>query len=193
MIGMQQRVLRMEKKSVQRGFTLLEMVVSLAIIAVVAVVLSQVFIATLRTNVKTEILKDTKQSGEFALESMVRMIQNAKSVASACVSTGTVAKSVSIVNPDGETTTFGCTLVGAETRISSVSAQGTEYLTPGGVTLGGTGCSGSSLSFTCYGAAGLPGSVTISFQLAQSGASAEGFEQSNSSFQTSATMRNSAE
>lgn len=180
-------------ENMRKGFTLLEMVVSLAIIAVVAVVLSQVFIATLRTNAKTEILKDTKQSGEFALEGMVRMIQNAKSVASACASTGTVSQSVSIVNPDGETTTFGCAAVGSETRISSVSAQGTEYLTPSGVTLGGTGCAGSSLSFTCYGAAGLPGSVTISFQLAQSGAAAQNFEQSSSSFQTSATMRNSAQ
>lgn len=172
------------------GFTLLEMVVSLAIIALVALVLSQVFVATLRTNTKTELLKDVKQNGELAIESMVRMLQHAQSVTSTCSETGTSASSVTFVNPDGGTTTLGCVLDGTVTRLASTSAEGAVYLTSDDVTMGGASCLGATLRFTCFGGTGVPSSVTISFQLAQSGTPGQAFESSSESFQTTATMRN---
>lgn len=175
------------------GFTLLEMVVSIAIVALVAVVLSQIFLVTLRTNAKTEISKDMKQNGELALESMVRMIQRAKAITSTCVSTGTTSQSLQITNDDNGVTTLECLVDGNAVRLASSSANGTEYLTSDNVTLGGTTCGESTLSFVCYGAAGLPASVTISFQLSKAGMSAQSFEQSSESFQTTATMRNTTE
>ncbi len=175
------------------GFTLLELVVSIAIVAVISVVLSQVFLVTLRTNSKTEIAKDMKQNGDLALESMVRMIQKAKSVSSTCAASGTVAQSVTIINPDDGQTTYECVLDGETTRLASTSAQGTEYLTANNVTMGGTSCAESTLSLTCFGGAGVPASVTIAFELSQTGLSAQSFEQSSEAFQTTATMRNSGE
>lgn len=187
----------MKKKAIflrsnKKGFTLLEMVVSISIVALVAVVLSQIFIVTLRTNAKTEISKDMKQNGELALESMVRMIQRAKSIATTCASSGTTVQSLTIVNNDDGETTYGCVADGTAMRLASSSASATKYLTSSNVTLGGTTCSESTLEFVCYGAAGLPGSVTISFQLSHSGMSFVSFEQSSESFQTTATMRNNA-
>lgn len=175
------------------GFTLLELVVSIGIVAVVAVVLSQVFLVTLRTNSKTEIAKDMKQNGDLALESMVRMIQKAKQVTSTCAASGTTAQSVTILNPDDGETTYECVLDGETTRLASTSAQGTEYLTASNVTMGGAACSDSTLSLTCFGGTGLPSSITISFELSQTGLTAQSFEQSSESFQTTATMRNSGE
>lgn len=177
----------------QDGFTLLELVVSVAIVALISVVLSQVFLVTLRTNAKTEISKDMKQNGDLALESMVRMIQKAQRVTSTCAGTGTVSQSITITNEDGGQTTYECVLDGASTRLASTSAQGAEYLTSSNVTMGGSQCSFSSLSFTCAGGAGVPASVTIAFQLSQSGMSDTAFEQANESFQTTATVRNSSE
>lgn len=177
----------------QDGFTLLEMVVSIAIVAVVAVVLSQIFLVTLRTNAKTEISKDMKQNGELALESMVRLIQRAVRVTSTCDSTGTSSQSLTIINADGGETTFGCAVDGNSVRLASSSASGTKYLTSNNVTLGGTTCPTSTLSFVCFGSSGLPASVTISFELSQSGMSTQSFEQSSESFQTTATMRNNME
>lgn len=177
----------------REGFTLLEMVVSLAIIALVSLVLSQVFISTLRTNTKTEILKDMKQNGELALESMVRMIQNSKGITSTCQSAGSVANSLTIINEDDGETTFSCLLDNGVTRLASTSAEGDIYLTSNNVTMGGTSCAGSTLEFTCYGGAGIPGSVMITFQLAQSGTSDQAFDDSSESFQTTATMRNVAD
>ncbi len=177
----------------QEGFTLLEMVVSLAIIAIVSLVLSQVFISTLRTNTKTEILKDMKQNGDLALETMVRMIQNAKSVSTTCNVAGTSSSAVTIVNEDSGETTFTCLLDGTVTRLASTSAEGNIYLTSDNVTLGGATCAASTLLFTCFGSAGVPSSITVSFQLAQSGTAAQAFESSSESFQTTATMRNISE
>ncbi len=175
------------------GFTILELVVSVAIVALVAVVLSQIFLVTLRTNAKTEISKDMKQNGELALESMVRMIQRAKSISSTCISTGTSSQSIQVVNSDNGVTTLGCLVDGNASRLASSSANGIEYLTSDNVTLGGTSCAESSLAFVCYGAAGLPASVTISFQLSKAGMSVQSFEQSSEFFQTTATMRNTTE
>lgn len=166
------------------GFTLLEMIVSMAIIALVSVVLSQVFIATIRTNTKTELLKDMKQNGELALETMTRMIQNAKSVA--CV----LDESVTIVNSDTGQTTFTCVLDGTTTRLASVSAEGTQYLTSSNASLGGSSCAGSTLAFSCTGGIGVPATVTITFQLSQTGAGIAAFEQASESFQTSVGTRN---
>lgn len=176
-----------------RGFTLLEMVVSLGIIAVVSVLLSQVFITSLRSSTKTEIRKDVKQNGDHALESMVRMIQNAQEVSSACSSTGTASSTAVVIGHDGGETTLGCSFDGTSTRIASTSASGTSYLTTNDVSLGGSSCTGSSLIFTCAGGAGIPTSITIAFDLAQSGVPAQAFEQSSESFQTTTTMRNVVE
>lgn len=182
-----------QRKIREAGFTLLELIVSVTIVALVAVVLSQVFLVTLRTNAKTEISKDMKQNGDLALESMVRMIQSAKKVTSTCDSAGTVSQSLTIINDDEGQTTYECSLDGTATRLASTSASGIEYLTSSNVTMGGTLCSASSLSFTCSGGAGVPSSVTISFDLSQSGMSDTAFEQTSESFQTTATMRNSSE
>lgn len=176
----------------QSGFTLLEMVVSLAIVAVISTVLSQVFIVTLRTNTKTEIVKDIKQTGEMSLETMARLIQNAKSVITTCDYTGTANQSIVLINPDDGQTTLGCVLDGSITRLASTSAQGVQYLTTPNVTMGGLSCATSSLAFVCKGGTGVASSVTISFQLAQSGVSQGVFEQSSEMFQTTAGMRNIA-
>lgn len=169
------------------------MVVSIAILAIISVVLSQVFITTVRTNTKTELLKDIKQSGDFAMETMVRMIQNAREVTSSCSISGTALTSVSLINEDFGETSFSCLYDGTSTRIASVSANGTAYLSSDNVTLGGSSCGESTLAFTCYGSAGIPTSITISFTLAQGGVAAHAFEQTSESFQTSATMRNVVE
>lgn len=166
------------------GFTLLELLISVAIIALLSVVMSQVFISTIRTNTKTEILKEVKQNGDLALESMVRMIQNAEMI------TCDTPQSLSIVNPDSNTTTLACVADGEAMRLASASASTTVYLSSKLVTLGGSSCGTSTLTFTCAGGTGVRTSVMISFRLAQTGAPGDQFETASESFQTSAAMRN---
>lgn len=175
------------------GFTLLEMVVTVGIVALVAIVVSQIFLSTIRTNVKTEISKDMKQNGVLALESIVRMVQRAQSITSPCVAEGTTSQSLTIVGEDSGVTTLECLEDGNAMRLASSSANGVQYLTSEHVTLGGDSCEQSTLTFVCYGSTGVPGSVMMSFQLSKAGISDASFEQSSELFQTTATMRNSSE
>jgi prepilin-type N-terminal cleavage/methylation domain-containing protein len=166
------------------GFTLLEMLVSIVIIALLSIVLSQVFISTLRSNAKTEVLKEVKQSGDTAIDTLTRMVQNAQSV------TCTTNQSVAIVNPDGDTSTIACAQVSGNTRLASSSSTMTEYLSSASVSLGGTDCASSTLHFTCATVSGLPTNVAVSFTLSQAGTVGDQFEKASESFQTSVSMRN---
>lgn len=174
-----------------KGFTLLELLISVSAIALISVVLGQTFSTTLRTNTKTEILKEVKQNGDLVQETMVRMIQNAQSLSSGCDTTGVTSQSITIVNTDGNSTTLVCMDDTSIMRIASVSGSGiVEYLTSDSVTLGGATCGASSLLFVCKGGVGIPSSVTISFILSQPGTPVDQFETSSAIFQTSVTTRN---
>lgn len=165
------------------GFSLLEMVISIAILAMVSIVFSQVFISTLRSNTKTELLKEVKQNGDLSMATMVRMVQNAESAT--CPDTQTLT----LVNPDGGTTTFACGMDGATTRLASESGITTEFVSSGEVTLGGSSCPTSSLAFACTEAPGAPTIVRITFSLAQKGTGVSEFEKASESFTDTVSMR----
>src|SRR5574341_1852665 len=131
------------------GFTLLEVLVAIGIMALVGTLIAQVFFTTTRSNTKVEITKDVKQSGDFAVEVMSRIIRNAVSITTVCAESGTTTSTITVTNLDERETTFGCLLDGTVTRIASTSGTRTDYLTPTNVTLGGANCGTSSLSFVC--------------------------------------------
>lgn len=170
------------------GFTLLELLVSVTILGVIGTLVAQAFFTVFRINSKTEILQSVKQSGERTLLTMTRIIQNAQEV-SICPSDGVPLDSLAIVNSDGGTTTFGCVLDGAVTRIASISATN-EFLTDSHVTIGGDACAASSLAFECTTQSGEPSLVTISFSLAQIGTPVDQFETASEDFQSSVIIRN---
>lgn len=172
----------------RRGFTLLEMLISATIVSLVGGILAQTFFTMTRTNTKTERIKDVKQSGEFALEVMERMIRNARDVTSAC--TGIPSDTISIRNADGGSTSFTCVLDNGTPRIASRSGTIVDFLSSSSVTLGGSGCAASSFSITCTTSGGRPGSIRIAFQLSQLGTPADQFERSSVSFGTTLQLRN---
>jgi prepilin-type N-terminal cleavage/methylation domain-containing protein len=168
------------------GFTFIEILVATGVIALISGVSAQVFLAASRNAVKSDLIRNIKQNGEYSLESMSRMIQSAKSI-SAC--TGAPSGSFAIKNADDGVTTFGCVLDGTVTRIASGSAIGTAYLTTAGLTLGGATCAQSSLTFLCTPNAGLPSRVRINFSLSQIGNPVKNYEKATVPFQTTVTMR----
>lgn len=174
----------MTKKNTNAGFSLLEMVVALAIISGISVVLSQVFLTTVRTNTKTEVIKDLKQNGDVALEAITRAVQSAKSIT--CDS----ATSLTVVNADATTNTFACVSNGSQTRLSKTDATGLTYLTADSVTMGGADCDTTTFTVTCTDISGSPGAVAVKFSLAANGLSSSAFEQASQTFETSITMRN---
>lgn len=172
-----------------RGFTFLELLVTMALIVGISVVLTQVFFTTTRSTTKTEVFKEVKQSGDFAMQTMERMIRSASSVTSTCSDSGSTMTSLTIVNPDNDVTTFTCALDGSIAKIASVSAAETFYLTSDSVTVGGSSCSTSTLSFICTKVSNEASKVRIEYTLSQKNSSGDQFEKATSTFQSTVTLR----
>ncbi len=79
----------------ERGFTLIEMLVVMAITAVTGVILVMIFTNTLRGSNKSQILSAIKQNGQSVLENMDKTIRNADNVV--CPSTNIQYKSLVVV------------------------------------------------------------------------------------------------
>ena len=175
----------------KNGFTLIELLVAMAIISGLGIVIAQAFFTTTRSNTKVERLTDVKQNGEYALAVMDRLIRNARSISAVCSSDGTVqTSSAAVISSDGYETTFACALDGSVTRIASVSAFGTQYLTSSSVTLGGASCDADSLVFYCTSIADVANNLRVTFQLSQKGTPTDQFEKASTQFQTSIGLRN---
>lgn len=171
----------MTAQTKMRGFSLIEIIISVGVLAVVGTLLSHVFFTTTRTATKTDRVNDIKENGEFAIEIMTRLIRNAKSIDSSNC-TGSSTNTLLINNPEGTITTFSC----PNNRIASESVSLTEYLTNENVS---ADC--STLLFTCLSQPGAPPTVNISFSLDQVGPTPiDQFERARRSFQTSVTLRN---
>jgi prepilin-type N-terminal cleavage/methylation domain-containing protein len=179
-----------QTKTIRRnGFSLVEIIVSTGIIAIISITVAQAMFTSLRSNTKTELLKDIKQNGDFAMDVMTRLIQNARGITSPCTPAGATGPTLSIINTDGLLTSFGCSIDGAVFRIASVSGVQTDYLTSNNLTITGVNCAASSLTFTCTSVVDAPSRVQITFTLAQRGTPFEQYEQSSATFQTSVNER----
>lgn len=184
----------------ESGFTLLESLVAIGVVATVGILITQVFFATTRSNTKTELLKNVKQNGEYSIDLMTRLIRNSHEVVPAdCSSTGLTQKYIDIKNPDGNITQFGCLYYNdavnpAVTRIASVSATAgsTAYISSSDVTLGGASCAdaANSLQFTCTSYPDEPSIVTIQFRFSHRGVPVDQFEKGSILFKTSVSPRN---
>ena len=175
------------------GFTLIETLISIGIIAGVGVLIAQVFFSTTRVNTKTELLKDVKQNGQYAMEVMSRMIRNSINIESTCATDGTTSTSLNVKNPNGNVTTLGCSLDNGAMRIASTSATNAtpEYLTSSNVTLGGSACDDEAmtLSFLCSSYVDQAPEVTVSFSMSQKGTPPDQFEKASVLFKTTVSPR----
>lgn len=154
-----------------RGFTLIEMLVAVAILGTVGLVSSRIFFTALRGASKSDVIREVKQNGDYALTVMERMIRNAVDITSVCP---TIANSLTIKNLDGNSTTFS--LAGGQISSNSASLTNNKVIVSG-------------LSFTCLRTTGKPDVINISFSVAQTGAGAGPEEISSLNFQTTVSLR----
>lgn len=172
-----------------RGFTLLEILVSVGILAIVVPLLAQVLFTTTHVNKKNEIITNIKQDGNFALDVIGRMVRSAKSI-DVCA-----GGDLQITSPDNYTTTFTCVSDGNAARIASVSASWhpTMYLTSGNLTVsssGGSTCTDSTLVFSCAPPVGIKNQAAVTFTLGKLGVSGNAYANGSASFQSTFGMRN---
>ena len=104
----------------KRGFTLIEILVVVGILAIIVVVGTTSFFNLLKGSTKTRTANMVKQNGDYAMGVMTRMIRNAREIVldpgEECTSG---MKEIEISNPDGGFTTFSC----IDSPISSNSAS----------------------------------------------------------------------
>lgn len=141
----------------RQGFTLVELMVVVGITITVGVMVANIFAINLRTTAKNRALTEVKQSGDYALSIMERMIRNSEAVD--CPA----GDRLELSNFDGGTTAF---FIDAD-RIASESAYSglntiTGYLTSDELTA-------TDLVFVWTERTGKPDIVDISFDLAKTG------------------------
>lgn len=172
------------------GFTLVEMIVVVALLSIVGLIAVEIFFTSLRGSTKTEILKEIKQNGGYAITTMEIMIRNAQGVVSSCSG---VSGSITIENSDGNDTTFQCDWHDDVAKIASVSGATTRRLTSKNVSLAppGTppGCTASTLQFTCSSSPGKPETVAIQFTLNQRSSATRPEERASATFETTVSLR----
>jgi len=94
----------------QRGFSLVEILVFVTLIGIIGAVTTQVFIIAVRSQGKSEIAKEVKQSGDYAMSVMESMIRNASDIPDipGVDDCNYDVQELTILNQDGGSTTFDC-------------------------------------------------------------------------------------
>ncbi len=170
------------KKKKYTGFSLIELLIAVAIMLIVGTIVTSVLFVSLRTSSKSETTLLVKQNGEFALSQMTKSIRFAKQLDSpaSCV-TPVTQLSVTITSfLDGGQTTFSCSG-------STIASNGASLIDTTAVTA--SGC-----SFICsQTSSSQPPTITIQFTLNARTTSSFVETTATAPFKTSVTMRNFAQ
>lgn len=167
----------------QKGFTLVETMITITLLAVAVVLGNRLFFSVLKGTNKSDQLTLVKQNGDYALSVMSRMIRNARLIENCTSDTIEIENPDEAANPANTWTKFifdssnkyiaseSSSLLGANARITDTGVE----LTAG--------------SFTCtLGSNDEPSQVTINFTLEAPGLRPE--EKASANFQTTVEMRN---
>ncbi|MBI2029445.1 prepilin-type N-terminal cleavage/methylation domain-containing protein [Candidatus Gottesmanbacteria bacterium] len=182
----------MVKLKLKNGFTLIELLVVTGLVLVIIAVVVQLFFSALRGAAKTAITNETRQTGDYAMSVMERMIRNAQTIENIttyCDGT-TQHDKIDIVNQDSQTTTFQCPLYFSTVYIASNSATGNSQLTSSKVAVEPH----PDCNFICTKTGSGPAVVSIDFTIHQlppaAGVTLRPEEKNSIDFQTSVVVRN---
>ena len=168
----------------QSGYSFVEILVTVALLGIIVVGFSRLFMASLIGEKKARNLEEVKQNGNYALTVMAEMIRNAQSVEN-CAG---LASSLTILNQDGETTDFICDNSSGTHQIASNSAN---LIANDQIRIEDTDCN----IFNCQLGDGKPDLVKINFTLSKGVAGDPGDyagdprEYVSQNFQTSVSLR----
>ncbi|EKE05831.1 MAG: hypothetical protein ACD_19C00176G0053 [uncultured bacterium] len=142
----------MKIRYTKKGFSLIEMMITISIFAVIGVLVTSSMALTLRSSKKSDSLVRVRESLNYSLSSLERQIRNSEKITSTCAITGTTSTSISYISIEGITTQFECKTPGALGYIASGSAS--LRLTPSDISI-------TSCSFTCTQAVNSPAIIKV--------------------------------
>lgn len=176
-----------------KGFTLIEILVVVGILAIIAVIASNIFFTTLRSSGKTKVLTKVKENGDYALSVMERLVRDSQEVVTntdnkICESGMNYIK---LKRQDGSMMEFGCLEEGtANGRIASNSARLTSSEVKVDTCVFDCSCPAAYPNCTSEGTKFYPKTVTIKFTLSQAAATVRPEEEASVNFQTTVSTRN---
>ena len=165
------------------GFTLIEILVVVGLLAVMAAIGSNMFFTTLRSSNKSKTLTTVKQNGDYALTTIERLIRDSEKV---------------IINSDGSLCVAGMNKI----KTKRLDGSEVEFTCEGEGTANGLIASNSarlissdvkldSCSFDCSSQGEFyPQIVAIDFTLSQAAVTTRPEEQASVNFRTTVTTRN---
>lgn len=171
-----------KRSNLSKGFTLIESLIALSILAVIGTVTISVLFMTLRAGKKSDVLIGLKQNGNTAISQIVKNIRYAKSLdsPSSCLTPVTVPRiTLSSVVDNGQTS-FTCTTG----SLPTIASNGASLIDTNIATV--VGC-----SFTCtQPTLNDPPTISIFFKLYSRNTTSLVEAIGSIPFQTSVTMRN---
>ncbi len=168
----------MKNKKLNKGFSLIELLTVIGVLAVIGSIVVSVITITLRGTKKTDLLEAARQNGDTALSQMVKDIRYAQSLdfPTSCVPSQTTS-SITITSLAQTQTTYACTA-------GTINANNNSLFNTSSLKV-------SSCSFVCaQPTVSDPPIITIQYTLTP--AVAGNFAETNFTlpFQSSVTMRN---
>lgn len=164
----------------QKGFTLLEILVVMSIVSVAGIIVAGILVSTLRGSSKVNIVSSVKQNGDYAVAQMARIIRSASSVnILPCGNPSPAVQSITVTQIDTSQTIFDCSG-------STITSNGTSLLDTSSVQLVPSTC---QLICSQQSTADVP-VIQIKFSLMQKNSSNQPDQASTIPFQTSVILRN---
>lgn len=165
------------RRKTETGFTLVEILVVIGLLAIVVALGSNMFFTTLRGSTKSKTLTIVKQNGDYALSVMERLIRDSEKV----ILCEAGMNELKVKRLDGSEIEFTCE---GEGTADSLIASNSANLTSSEVKV-------DSCSFDCFSQGDFyPQVVSIDFTLSQAVETTRLEEQAAVNFRTTVTTRN---
>lgn len=108
----------MLRLDLNRGFSLIELLVVVTLMGIIGMITTQMFILNVKSQSKSELGKEVKQNGDYALAVIESMLRAAVDIVGSTTCNQPSAKTLTILNPDGLNTTFDC----SSSQMASISS-----------------------------------------------------------------------
>ncbi len=170
------------------GFTLVELLVAITLVGIIGVLVTQAFIIGLNAQAKSEVMKEVKQNGDYAISVIEQMVRNARDITGqSCNETSSLG--FTIENQDGYATTFACS--SENSNISSISAtlEG-EIISAVSLTTNKVTVTNCSFRIVCPTPPVSPKYVFVNFTISQLGESVPVRSRASQEYQTTISLRN---
>ena len=184
---MKNRIMNQElriKKEKKSGYSLIELLVVITLIAILGTLTAEAFILGLRAQSKSEIVKEVKQNADYIGQVVENMIRNSIDIQVTQCNSNT--QELTIRSPDGLFTSFDCT----SSVMASISGQypvPTVYLSLSNNRVAVENC---NFRVVCPTPPINPKYVFFNFKLTQTGSNLPKEKQASIEYQNTVSLRN---